>query len=118
MDVERTIEFILQHQASFAAGMEEMRHQQAEMRHQQAELQKDHRDLVSLVGQLTQHLILFQSEMRIFQSEMRTFQTEVRTFQTEVRAGILALTEAQQHTEERLNALITVVNGLVRRPKQ
>lgn len=30
--------------------------------------------------------------------------------------GVLELKEAQKHTDERLNALITVVDGLVRKP--
>ena len=33
----------------------------------------------------------------------------------QMREGFAKLTEAQQHTEERLNALITVVDGIVRR---
>ncbi len=95
MDVERTIEFIVQQQANLSAQMGELQARMGEMQ--------------SLVGRLaTQQLELTQ---------------HVDHFQREVSAAVLTiadaqrrLAEAQAHAEER-HALITIVDGIVRHIK-
>jgi septal ring factor EnvC (AmiA/AmiB activator) len=101
MDVERTIEFILDQQAKFWAGLQEMKQQQAGLQH-------DHAELRSLV-------------QRLAEEQLGLAQT-LNQFQQETRAALLALAEAQRQTaeaqrrgDERLNALIAVVDGIVRR---
>jgi len=93
MDIERTVEFILQQQATFSAQMDVLGSRMGEMQSGMTELR-------SLVVRLAeQQLALTQ---------------HVDHFQREISAAVLAIAEAQRHTDERLNALISVVNGLVR----
>ena len=111
MDVERTMEFILDQQAKFWAAVQEMREQQAAMQKDRAAMQKDqaamqqdHADLRSLVVRLAEHQLGLAQHFDQFQQE--------------TRAALVAVAEAQQHTDERLNALIAVVDGVVRRLPQ
>jgi len=104
MDVERTMEFILEQQAKFWAGLQEMKEQQAAMQKAQAAVQKDQADLRSVVMRLAEHQLGLAQHFDQFQQE--------------TRAALVAVAEAQRHTDERLNALITVVDGVVRRLPQ
>ena len=104
MDVERTMEFILEQQAKFWAGLQEMREQQAAMQKEQAAWRQDHAELRSLVVRLAEHQLGLAQHFDQFQQE--------------TRAALLTLAETQQHTDERLNALIAVVDGVVRRLPQ
>ncbi|HYM09104.1 MAG TPA: hypothetical protein VEU62_00150 [Bryobacterales bacterium] len=94
----------------------------------------DINDVVSLVGRLaeqrlalTQHVDRFQREISVAVLALAEGQ---KLLQDEVREGFRRLTEEQQrlaeaqrrlaelqqHTEEKLNALIAVVDGMIRRP--
>ena len=104
MEVERTIEFILDQQAKFWTGLEEMRGRQAE--HERFVLRLAEHQL-----ELTQNVERIQRE---FSGMMLTLAEEQKRLAEEQRL----LAESQRHTDERLNALIEIVNGLVRRRPQ
>ena len=87
MDVERTIEFILEHQARFSAGMDEIRQEQARF-------SAGMNDLRQMVGQLAAH------------------QIELVHHIGRIDNAVLTLADSQRHTDERLNALISVVQGM------
>jgi len=97
MDVERTMEFILEQQAKFWAGLQQTREEQAELRSLVLRLAEQQ------LG-LTQHLSQFQQETH----------AAIRA----LAEGQRALIEAQRHTDGRLDALIAVVDGVVRRLPQ
>jgi FtsZ-binding cell division protein ZapB len=107
MDVERTIEFILQHQAHFAAEMEQLKERHKEFSAEMHQLKERHVELHNSVEALT---VVVRN-----QQEQITPLLSV----TEVLArNQAALVESQRHTDERLNALIKVVDDLVRRDGQ
>ena len=108
MDVERTMEFILDQQAKFWAGMQEMREDQAELRKRQA-------DLSSLVVRLAEQQLGLAQHFDQFQQETRTALLAVAEAQRHTDERLHALIEAQHHTDGRLDALIAVVDGGVRR---
>ncbi len=110
MDVERTIEFILQQQASLTAQMGELQARMGEMQ--------------SLVGRLATQQLELTQHVDHFQREVSAAVLTIADAQrrTEERLANLAerqahLAEAQAHTEERLNALIAIVDGIVRHIK-
>lgn len=108
MDIERTMEFILNQQAKFAAGMEEMKQEmkqaQVTFRSELAEMQRredaEHARLRTLIAQLADQVI--------------TLARHTGEFEDRVNNSLLALSEAQRHSEEKLNALIAVVDGMQR----
>lgn len=84
-------------------------------------------DVVSLVGRLaeqrlalTEHVDRFQREISAAVLALAEGMKEGFARLTEEQRRLAdaqrRLTEAQQHTEEKLNALITVVDGLIHRP--
>lgn len=109
MDIERTMEFILDQQAKFAAGLDEMRQARAELQNQLAETQRredaEHARLRSLIAQVADQLIILARH--------------AGEFEDRVNNSLIALSDAQRHTEEKLHALIAVVDGIQRgRPGQ
>jgi septal ring factor EnvC (AmiA/AmiB activator) len=91
------MEFILEQQAKLWAGLQQTREEQAELR--------------SLVVRLAEHQLGLAQHLDQFQQETRTALVAVAEAQRQTA-------EALQHTDERLNALITVVDGVVRRLPQ
>lgn len=90
MDIERTLEFIVQHQARFAVELDQLKDRHKEL--------SDSVDALKVVVQSQQVHI----------SQIISLTETLARSQT-------ALTESQRHTDERLNALIKVVDDLVRR---
>ncbi len=95
MDTEKTMQYILEQQAKFWAGMEEMRARQEEMRAQQAAL---HQRQAATDDRLDRVPIIVQELIEI---------------QKRAEQRMDALAQAQQRADERMDALIAVVNGLV-----
>jgi hypothetical protein len=89
MDVERTIEFILDQQAKIAAA--------------HVDLQTDLTDLKGTVGRI---LTIQEGTLGIVSS--------LATRMDELAVSHQRLAEAQVQTEEKLNALISVVDGVIR----
>lgn len=104
MDVEKTIEFILSQMADFAVGMQHLREGMQELRQSQAELRESHTELreglvrvVAVVNQLA---------------------VAQREFAQHTEQRFQALTEEVRTIASNLNALIKVVDDLVRRDGQ
>ncbi|MBI3698493.1 MAG: hypothetical protein HY238_27085 [Acidobacteria bacterium] len=94
MDLEKTIEFILENQAKTSAQVGEVSAQ---------------------MGQLTAYVSQLQSLVgRIAQQQLELTQ-HMNEFQQGISAAFVALAEAQRHTDERMDALVAVVDDLVRR---
>jgi hypothetical protein len=85
------------------------------------------RELESLVGRLAEQQLALTKHVDDFQREIgaavialahgqKQFMDETKEAIKSLAEAQTRLTEAQQHTEERLNALITVVDGLIHRP--
>jgi hypothetical protein len=102
MDVEKTMQFILEQQARFSSDIDVLREQSAaqnkEMREQEARFIREMQELK--------------------QAQLRQLEVVNRLVDVTAEQGqhIQHLTQAQQRTENSLNALIQVVDGLVRRP--
>lgn len=111
MDFERTAEFILQQQAKFAADMAEMGSFVARIAQQQLEMTQHVNHFHQEIGAA----VLAIAEQQKLLAEAHTRLEEAHARMEEAHAK---LEDAQRHTEERLNALIGVVDGIVRRPPQ
>ncbi len=94
MDVEKTVEFLVNQQAQL--HVEQQRQAENHTR-----LQELVHNLVGVVSQLA--------------TEQRQFQKEVRQSQKELRQSLKELSQAQIKTEEKLRALIQVVRRNGRR---
>ena len=93
MDVEKTIEFILESQVKAEVGAN------------RADKRLDR--LERVVTQLAVAGQRFRNDVRAFQGEVREFQVEVREFRVKVE-------EALSETTEKLNALIDTVDKMTR----
>lgn len=90
MDVEKTIEFLMDHHARFAADMEQMKER--------------HEDLRNTVDRLQGIVANQQSQI----SQIVEIAEELARHQIELTDSQRALAESQRHTDGRLNALIKV----------
>ena len=93
MDVERTMEFILESQAAFAANL--------------ARLEQKQEQLEGIVGRVVGICETLTSAQVRFQNNLEQLTSSVRV-----------LAEKQSSTDERLNALIRIVDDVVRRDTQ
>ncbi len=100
MDVERTMEFILESQATFAANL--------------ARLEQKHEQLEGIVGRVVGLCETLTSAQVRFQGNLE----QLAVSQERTDAALRELTEKQAATDDRLNALIRVVDDLVRRDIQ
>src|SRR5688572_13239380 len=104
MDLQRAMEVLLENQGRFFSGLEELRSLVGRIAQQQLDL--------------IQHVDRFQGEissvvLAIAHEQKRLAEEQRRLAEEQTR-----LTEAQRHTDESLNALIAVVDDIIRRPKQ
>jgi len=104
MDLQKTIEFILEQQARSASRQEALEALVYRMAQQQQEL--------------INHFDHFQHEMTAIQLTIVQEQKRLAEAQARLTEEQGRLAQAQRHTEERLNALIAVVDGMIRdRPR-
>jgi hypothetical protein len=104
-DRQRTMDFILQQQAQFAASIQRLEEERIRDRPRQVELEKSF--------QIVVHLLEIQ-ESRLDRAEFDTAAVESRTTLLETNMAALqtsmtALANAQAHADERLSALIDIV---------
>jgi len=104
MDVEKTVQFLLEQQAQFAA-------QQQQLAAQQQQFQRDLEDLRGVVGRLAG---VVQGVVGVTQ-QLGGVTQQLAQIQDRQQQQIGELIAAQKHTDERLDALIKVVDDLVRR---
>ncbi len=97
MDVEKTLEFLLHHQASFAAGMEELKGVVAQLAGEVRELKGTVTQLTGVVAEQQKHI------------------SQLIAVSGQLVQGQALLTESQQRTDDRLNAVMKMVDDLVRR---
>ena len=109
VDIEKTMQFVLEQQAKFFAGMEEMREemrgQREQLREYLGEQGKTNMALGKAMLGLTDHIDRLTAAQAATDRQLK-----------ELGASVAELRAAQAGTDERLNALIGVVDGLVRRP--
>jgi chromosome segregation ATPase len=111
MNVEKTIEFILEQQAQAQAQAED-RHQKAEARYQKAEARMDRADrrmdrLEASVRQLVRYGVSLRADVRRHDKAILRVDTALER---------LAL--AQAETDGKLNALIDIVDKTMRNGKR
>ncbi len=109
------MEFILQQQAQFAAGLDELREQVRLVTSGFGELSRGFGELGRGFGELRQQ----QAGLHSIVGRLAEQQLQLSTVVLAIAEEQKRLTEAQRHTDERLNALISVVDGIVGRlPRQ
>jgi hypothetical protein len=97
MDVEKTIEFLLRQQAQFSSDLSALMQQQTQFRADLAALSNTVTELTGTVTGLARNVV-----------SLTQVVSEVVTVQER-------LVEGQRTTDERLNALITIVDKLISR---
>ena len=104
-DRQRTMDFILQQQAKFAASIERLEEERIRDQPRQAELQKSFQVVVELLK--IQESRLDRSESRLDRVEFKADVLEANTIA--LQTSMNALAHAQKHADERLSALIDIV---------
>jgi len=104
-DRQRTMDFILQQQAQFAASIQRLEEERIRDQPRQAELQKSFQVVVDLLK--IQESRLDRADSRSDRMEIDTAGVEQRTKALEI--NMAALAAAQAHADERLSALIDIV---------
>lgn len=104
-DRQRTMDFILQQQAKFAASMERLEEERKRDRPLNRELRKSFRTVVELLS--IQESRLDRAEPRLDRVEFDAAGAERRTKAIEI--NMERLSAAQAHADERLSALIDIV---------
>jgi len=89
MDVEKTIQFLLEHHARFSAEIQELRASTAD-------LERASRRHDSQIAENASHI------------------SQLTTICEDLARGQIGLRDAQRATDERLNALIKIVDEIVR----
>lgn len=90
-EMQKTMQFILEQQAQFTVGMQELKEAHAESEKRSTQLEGAMVGVVNMLGKLT--------EAQVRQAEAQKISD----------ANIAELVEAQKQTDERLNALINMV---------
>ena len=115
MDVERTIQFLLEQQAAAEArrGADEVRHQQWRIE-MEADMTEFRKDLSGLQQGLSG---LQQGQAALQQSQAYINETQLRQLEMINRLVDVSAQNAAQfkETDERISALVAIVDGLVRR---
>ncbi len=105
MDVEKTLELMGTRLDQVSGLVERVARTQLELAERQTLQEKTVSLLVTAVGQLRDHA----------QETDQRMERGFREFREEMREGFKELREAQQQTEQNLNALIKIVDDLIRR---
>ncbi|MSV27501.1 MAG: hypothetical protein EXQ52_01970 [Bryobacterales bacterium] len=115
MDVEKTIEFLLDEQAKMFAGMEELRVRMDESHERQKQINVSLAQAVlSLTGSM-EKLAIAQAES---EKSLAALAAEQTAAHTKIDTRLEALAALNAEGAGRMNALIAVVDGLVRRTQQ
>lgn len=115
MDVEKTIEFLLDHQARFAADIEVMKDEQRELRNSLVALQNSVAGLQISVAGLQDSVHVLGDAVMNQQRQIGDIISVTRQVALSTQEALREQAEAQRRTEENLNALIKVVDDVVRR---
>ena len=108
MDLEKTMEFIVENLAHTSARLGEVSvklNKLAEVQVLQAQVLDSHEDRLNRITDVLGQI----AEMQ------RATEEELKAFAQETREAIQEREEAGRHTDERLNALIKIVDDLIRR---
>ena len=90
-EMQRTMEFVLNQQARFAEGMEQLRESHAQAEKRISNLETGFVNIVNAVADITK------------------IQQALAERVTQLAADIAELREAQAHTDQRVNALIDII---------
>ncbi len=119
MDMERAVEFCIEQQAKLFAGLERMREEvREEMREEREEMRQRQDVLQTFVERIAQSQLNLTEHVNDFQRQISAIVLTIAEEQKRLANEQARLAEAQRHTQESLNTLIAVVDGIVRRPPQ
>jgi len=111
MDVEKTIEFLLGQQAGFWTALEELR---AETRQGFANMNQRFDQLLTIVGNIVDAQAAGNERLdRLAEAHLQLVEEQRRQAEAQRQQA-----EAQRRADERMDALIAIVNGLVRRDRE
>lgn len=109
--IERFMQSVTDHMARFATGMEDLRHRQDSLQGQQEAFQAGLTETQSRFGEVAARL---EAIVAIQQTQAGMF-TNLGLQVGQLAAKIDRLAEMEQHTDGRLNVVISQVDGLIRR---
>ncbi len=107
--IERTIEFILEHQAKLTASVQKHDEAIAALEKHAARHDQDLQEVTNLIGRLAAAETQLAERMGALAERVDTFAERVDTFAERMDA----LADAQKETAERLSAFITLVGKYI-----
>lgn len=107
VDLERTVQFLVETQAQFAADLQQLRSISLNLAHLQTEQAKNHNDLSAVVREIAE--ILRRAEQERLRAE-----EERRRAEEENRKAHLRFEETHRESDERFNALIKMMDEWIR----
>jgi hypothetical protein len=99
---EKRMQFILEQQASFAAGLQRL--EEAQARHGQAQRETDER-----IRKLVDVSLSLANHVEGLTSHVEEIDRRLASFVTETNERFQRLAESQAHTDQRLDTLIDIV---------
>jgi predicted ATPase len=108
-ELERAMQFVLEQQAQFVANQQQMSERVSRLETNMEFIVQAQTETAQAVTQLTQaQAQLTQAQAQLAQEQGRMAQT-----QTHMNEVVAALFEAQKHTEEKLDAFISVLERYI-----
>jgi flagellar basal body L-ring protein FlgH len=102
---QRTMDFILRHQAQFAAGMQRLEEQQSQFAEQQSQLAEQQSQFAEQQSQLFEHQRRADARTDQLKRIVLQMMQQFRRERGDLRERINALVDAQVRTEEALRSL-------------
>ncbi len=111
MDVEKTIEFLLDHHARFAADLDLLKERQDRFDREQQQLKETVTEVAKSVAALAKSVTVMELSVNRLIDVVAENSRQIAENSQQVKG----LTQKQSQTDENLNALIKVVDDLIRR---
>jgi chromosome segregation ATPase len=108
-EMERMMQFILQHQANFAANQQQHDERIAVLEANMAELARTQAEM----GHAQADMGRAQADMGRAQAEMGRAQAEMRRAQTHLSEVVAEMVDSQKHTQDKLDAFIGVLERYI-----
>lgn len=106
-EMERLMQFILEHQARFSVDMDKAKERMAESDERLGRIEGIQENTARQIERLGNALV----ELTEAQTRTQESQTRMQEAQTRMEEALRELAESQKHSDRRLDALIDIVRG-------
>jgi len=114
MDIERTLQFVVENQAQFVADLQELRAVTQKTASLQLEQAKNHNELIGVVRDLAEIQRRSEEDRRRAEEEWRRGEEDRRRAEEENRLAHQRFEELHRETDQRFNILIKMMDEWIR----